>query len=150
MQDKFSLAFDFVDRAETLDLEKRLGLDTNPWRAYPRVIASYHYLKQPDILQQFLATCRLPETGSPSGQLPWDLLVVDEAHNLTPAHFGNDSDLAKMLRQISPYFEHRLFLSATPHNGYNRPPDLSAVYFSNSILFGFSRVLRLMKSWSKR
>jgi len=30
MHDKFSLAFDFVDRAETLDLEKRLGLDTNP------------------------------------------------------------------------------------------------------------------------
>lgn len=120
MQDKFSLGFDVIDRAETLDLQKRLGLDTNPWRAYPRVIASYHYLKQPDILQQFLATCRQPETGSPSAQLPWDLLIVDEAHNLTPAHFGKDSDLALMLRRISPHFEHRLFLSATPHNGYTR------------------------------
>jgi superfamily II DNA or RNA helicase len=120
MQDKFSLGFDVIDRAETLDLQKRLGLDTNPWRAYPRVIASYHYLKQPDILQQFLATCRQPETGTPSAQLPWDLLVVDEAHNLTPAHFGSDSDLALMLRRISPHFEHRLFLTATPHNGYTR------------------------------
>jgi SNF2 family DNA or RNA helicase len=35
MQDKFSLGFDVIDRAETLDLQKRLGLDTNPWRAYP-------------------------------------------------------------------------------------------------------------------
>lgn len=120
MQDKFSLSFDVVDRAETLDLQKRLGLDTNPWRAYPRAIASYHYLKQQDILQQFLATCRQPENGAPSAQLPWDLLIVDEAHNLTPAHFGKDSDLAQMLRQISRHFEHRIFLSATPHNGYTR------------------------------
>jgi SNF2 family DNA or RNA helicase len=118
MEDKFSLGFDVIDRAETLDLQKRLGIDTNPRRAYPRVIASYHYLKQQDILNQFQATCQ--QTGPASAQLPWDLLIVDEAHNLTPAHFGDDSDLARMLRIISPQFEHRLFLSATPHNGYTR------------------------------
>lgn len=37
-----------------------------------------------------------------------------------PSNFGQDSDLAEMLRLIAPYFEHKLFLSATPHNGHTR------------------------------
>jgi len=37
-----------------------------------------------------------------------------------PSNFGEDSDLAKMLRLLTPYFEHRLFLTATPHNGHTR------------------------------
>ena len=117
MQDKFALAFDIVDRDQTHALRKNLGLDASPWRTYPRAITSYHYLKQPDVLEAFLAACRVPE-GSP--HLPWDLLIVDEAHNLAPAPFGEDSELTRMLRTLSPYFEHRLFLSATPHNGWTR------------------------------
>jgi superfamily II DNA or RNA helicase len=35
-----------------------------------------------------------------TAQLPWDLLIVDEAHNLMPSNFGDDSDLTKMLRSI--------------------------------------------------
>jgi len=37
-----------------------------------------------------------------------------------PANFGGDSELCKMLRQLTPYFEHKLFLTATPHNGHTR------------------------------
>lgn len=117
MKVKFSLSFDVVDRAETHALQKRLGLDANPWRTFPRIITSYHYLRQPDVLEQFRAACAQPEG---SAQLPWDLLIVDEAHNLMPSNFGEDSDLSKMLRAISPWFEHKLFLSATPHNGHTR------------------------------
>jgi ERCC4-related helicase len=118
MRDKFSLSFDVVDRDETHALQARLGLDANPWRTFPRIIASYYYLRQPDVLEQFLAVCRTQAAGA--YQLPWDLLVVDEAHNLMPSSFGDDSDLAKMLRAITPYFEHKLFLTATPHNGHTR------------------------------
>jgi SNF2 family DNA or RNA helicase len=117
MRDKFSLGFDVVDREETHALQKRLGLDANPWRTFPRIVASYHYLKQPDVLERFRAACRQPEGSS---LLPWDLLIVDEAHNLTPSNFGHDSDLCEMLRLISPWFEHKLFLTATPHNGHTR------------------------------
>ncbi|HOT24653.1 MAG TPA: DISARM system SNF2-like helicase DrmD [Thermoleophilia bacterium] len=117
MKEKFSLPFDLVDRAETQALQRRLGMDANPWRAFNRIITSYHYLRQADVLEQFRAACRVPE-GSP--HLPWDLLIVDECHNLMPSPFGEDSDLTKMLRFIAPYFEHRLFLSATPHNGHTR------------------------------
>jgi len=115
--EKFALPFDLVDRAETHALRRRLGMDANPWRSFSRIITSYHYLRQSDVLDQFLAACRTPE-GSP--HLPWDLLIVDECHNLMPSAFGDDSDLCRMLRLVAPQFEHRLFLSATPHNGHTR------------------------------
>jgi len=116
MDEKFSLPFDVVDRQHSLRLQRELGLDANPWRVRERVIASYHYLKQPDVLEQFRSTA---EPGD-DGRLRWDLLIVDEAHNLAPASFGDDSDLAEMLQQIAPWFEHRVFLTATPHNGHTR------------------------------
>jgi superfamily II DNA or RNA helicase len=117
MHDKFSMTFDIVDRSSTHALQRRLGFDANPWRTYPRVITSYHYLKQADVLEQFLSASR-EETSSP--HLPWDLLVVDEAHNLAPTPFGEESDLCRMLQELAPRFEHRLFLTATPHNGHTR------------------------------
>ena len=115
--DKFSQRFEVVDRQGTERLRRRLGMDATPWRSFSRIVASYHYLRQPDVLEQFLAACRTPE-GSP--HLPWDLLIVDECHNLMPSPFGEDSELCRMLRLVAPQFEHRLFLSATPHNGHTR------------------------------
>jgi superfamily II DNA or RNA helicase len=117
MWEKFALAFDVVDREETFALRRRMGIDANPWRAFNRIIASYHYLRQDDVLEQFLAASNPPEGAA---HLPWDLLIVDECHNLMPSPFGEDSDLCRMLRLIAPRFEHRLFLSATPHNGHTR------------------------------
>ena len=115
--EKFALRFEVVDRQGTERLRRGLGMDATPWRSFSRIVASYHYLRQPDVLEQFLAACRTPE-GSP--HLPWDLLIVDECHNLMPSPFGEDSELCRMLRLVAPRFEHRLFLSATPHNGHTR------------------------------
>lgn len=117
MWDKFALPFDLIDRDATTNLRRQLGMDANPWRTFSRSIASYHYLRQPDVLEQFLAASQSPDG---SAHLPWDLLIVDECHNLMPSAFGEDSDLCRMLRLIAPQFEHRLFLSATPHNGHTR------------------------------
>ncbi len=110
MWEKFSLGFDLVDRAETHKLRRNLGTDANPWRSFSRIITSYHYLRQEDVLEEFMSASRTPE-GSP--HLPWDLLIVDECHNLMPSPFGEDSDLCRMLRLLAPQFEHKLFLSAT-------------------------------------
>ena len=117
MHQKFALSLDEVDRETTHEIRKRMGLDANPWRTFQHIVASYYYLRQADVLSDFLAASRTPE-GSP--RLPWDLLIVDEAHNLAPASFGEDSDLCRMLKVISPYFEHKVFLTATPHNGHTR------------------------------
>ena len=114
---KFSLRFEVVGRRETERHRRRFGMDANPWRSFDRIVASYHYLRQSDVLEQFLSACHAPE-GSP--HLPWDLLIVDECHNLMPAPVGEDSQLCRSLKLIAPQFEHRLFLSATPHNGHTR------------------------------
>ncbi|MCA9787459.1 MAG: DISARM system SNF2-like helicase DrmD [Candidatus Cloacimonetes bacterium] len=116
MNEKFALPFEMVDRSQTQKLQRELGVDANPWRTHERIIASYHYLKQPDVLEQFRS---IAEPGC-DGRLRWDLLIVDEAHHLAPASFGTDSDLAQLLQAIAPWFEHRLFLTATPHNGHTR------------------------------
>ena len=117
MWQKFSLPFDLVDRGQTQSLRRSIGMDANPWRSFSRIITSYHYLRQEDVCEQFLAACHTPE-GSP--HLPWDLLIVDECHNLMPSGIGEESDLTRMLRLVAPQFEHRIFLSATPHNGHTR------------------------------
>ena len=117
MAEKFALNFDLVDRPSTIALRQRLGPDANPWRTFSKIIASYHYLKQPDVLEEFRASSQT-QPGSPN--LPWDLLIVDEAHNLAPSPVGEESDLSRALGFATPFFEHKIFLSATPHNGHTR------------------------------
>ena len=115
MSDKFSLNFDVVDRDSTAKMRRKLGPDANPWRTFSRVVTSYHYLKQPDVWEDFRAAS---QTESGNARLSWDLLIVDEAHNLTPAPMGRESELSRMLGQLAPKFEHKIFLTATPHNGH--------------------------------
>ena len=50
------------------------------------------------------------------------MLIVDEVHNCAPAgaggRYARDTLRTKAIRTLAPHCEHRLFLSATPHNGY--------------------------------
>jgi hypothetical protein len=99
MQAKFSLSFDIVDRPETYQLRRRLGMDVNPWRTHQRIIASYHYLKQPDVLADFLAVCQNQRAGSAT--LPWDLIIVMKRTIACLPRAGGDSNLYKMLHDHS-------------------------------------------------
>ena len=50
------------------------------------------------------------------------MLILDEAHNAAPAsasRYAVDSQLTKTVRELAERFEHKLFLSATPHNGHS-------------------------------
>src|SRR5690606_11353464 len=50
------------------------------------------------------------------------LLILDEAHNAAPSSgskYALDSKLTLAIRDLAKRFEHRLFLSATPHNGHS-------------------------------
>ena len=117
MREKFNLEFKILDSAEVLATQRELGMDANPWMVYPKIITSMDYLKQNDVLQRFLVGTQHLLPGD-SAMLPWDLLIVDEAHNFSPSRLSDESNRCSMLRKISNYFEHRLFLTATPHNGY--------------------------------
>ena len=50
------------------------------------------------------------------------LLILDEAHHAAPAsgsRYAVDSQFTRAIRGLADRFEHRLFLSATPHNGHS-------------------------------
>jgi hypothetical protein len=53
---------------------------------------------------------------------PRALLILDEAHHAAPAsgsRYAVDSQFTKAIRGLANRFEHRLLLSATPHNGHS-------------------------------
>ncbi|MFZ5827170.1 MAG: DISARM system SNF2-like helicase DrmD [Bacillota bacterium] len=117
LRSKFNLDFRRMDRSMVEMALREYGADANPWSTFPHLITSMDYLRQPAVLEQFKAATTGMYRGD-SGILPWDLLIVDEAHNFTPNRFHDDSQRTQMLREISAHFEHRIFLTATPHNGF--------------------------------
>jgi hypothetical protein len=48
------------------------------------------------------------------------MLVVDEAHNVAPTvgKYAVESLRTRLVRLLAPHFQHKLFLTATPHDGY--------------------------------
>jgi ERCC4-related helicase len=119
MRDKFGLDFRIVDSALMRDLRRRRGIHVNPWSHFPRLITSIDFLKRERPLRLFRET--LPAPGEPVYPRRYDLLICDEAHNCAPSGAGRyaaDSLRTQALRELAPHFEHKLFLTATPHNGY--------------------------------
>ena len=119
MRDKFGLDFRIVDSELMRDLRRRRGIHVNPWSHFPRLITSIDFLKRERPLRLLRET--LPAPGEPIYPRRYDLLIVDEAHNCAPSgggRFASDSLRTQALRELAPHFEHKLFLTATPHNGY--------------------------------
>jgi len=118
MRSKFSLDFHILDRQEIERLRKEYGIHVNPWNSFPRIITSMDFIKREQPLAVFRESL---QTDRHAGLRDWDLLIVDEAHNCAPAggqNYHRDSDRTKMLAELKGNFEHRLFLTATPHNGF--------------------------------
>jgi SNF2 family DNA or RNA helicase len=119
MESKFQLTFEIIDSAAIQRLRKEYGIHVNPWSSFPRLITSLDFVKREQPLSLFRQSL---QTGQSSLILKdWDLLIIDEAHNVAPAGrktYVKDSDRTKAVREIVEHCEHRLFLTATPHNGY--------------------------------
>lgn len=118
MRDKFHLQFVVLDGAAVQKVQLEHGSDVNPWTVHHRVITSMDFLKQELMLDKFETSAERIRGEVGEGRHPWDLLIVDEAHNVSPKGFGDASQRTQMMRRLTFLFEHRLFLTATPHNGY--------------------------------
>ena len=119
MQSKFGLDFRIVDSALMRELRRRRGIHVNPWTHFPRLITSIDFLKRDHPMR--LMREALPAEGESVYPRRFDLMIVDEAHNVAPSGSGRyavDSLRTQAIRSLVPHFEHRLFLTATPHNGY--------------------------------
>ena len=114
MEARFGLTFTILDRAHVTRMRRERGFAVNPWTTHSRFLVSHRLL--------------IDETYA-SGLRDWlgefaprSLLILDEAHNAAPssgARYAIDSQTTRAVRDIAPRFEHRLFLSATPHNGHS-------------------------------
>lgn len=117
MEQKFGLEFRIMNSKAITEIKREYGINVNPWLAYPRLITSMDFIKMEGRLNEFLKSCEITKSRYIRG---WDLLVVDEAHNAMPQptkKYYRDSDRTKMLCKIGQHFEHKIFLTATPHNG---------------------------------
>jgi len=119
MRDKFGLEFRIVNRELLGQLRRSRGVGANPFAHFPRLIVSIDWLKGE------LGMRLLREVLPPHPEIPrrYDILIVDEVHNCAPAgaggRYARDTLRTAAIRTLAPHCEHRLFLSATPHNGYD-------------------------------
>lgn len=117
MQEKFGLEFRIVDTDYLKALRRNRGIQANPWTSFPRLITSMDWAKAGEGLR--LLKDILPP--HPSYPRKFDILVVDEAHNVAPAaatRYAVESQRTRLVRALVAHFSHHLFLTATPHNGY--------------------------------
>jgi superfamily II DNA or RNA helicase len=119
MRDKFGLEFRIIDSEAISQLRRKRGIHINPWSHFPRLITSIDFLKRERPLRTFRET--LPSGDQPTYPRAYDLMIVDEVHNVAPpgrGKYATDSMRTLAIRSLVPHFEHKMFLSATPHNGY--------------------------------
>jgi len=127
MRDKFGLDFTVVNSDLMAQVRRTHGLHANPFLMYPRVIVSMAWLPQvraQRLLRDVYAQASTPKSAK---RFAFDILVVDEAHHVAPASppaiaggrgYAVDTQRTVAVRQLADKCEHRLFLSATPHNGH--------------------------------
>lgn len=114
LEAKFGLSFEIIDRERIGEMRRLRGYSVNPWSTGSRFIVSHRLLTDEvyaaglrDALGEFRARA---------------LFILDEAHHAAPAagmRYAISSQLTKAVRELGERFEHRLFLTATPHNGHS-------------------------------
>lgn len=114
MESRFGLVFVILDRDYFTRMRRERGFSVNPWSTHSRFLVSQRLL----IDETYASGLR-----DWMGQFcPRSLLILDEAHNVAPSsgsRYAIDSQTTRAIRDLAPRFEHRLFLSATPHNGHS-------------------------------
>lgn len=114
LEERFGLVFEILDRAFLANVRRERGFGVNPWRTHSRFLISHNLLidsTYADPLREWLGD-----------MLPGSLLIIDEAHHAAPSsggRYGIETKFTRAIRDLAPRFEHRLFLSATPHNGHS-------------------------------
>jgi SNF2 family DNA or RNA helicase len=110
LSNRFGLQFEILDKEYIKNVRRERGFSVNPWTTHSRFLVSHNLLI---------------DEGYTSGLRDWlgdfrasTLLIIDEAHHAAPASgqkYAIDSQITTAVRSLAYRFEHRLFLSATPH-----------------------------------
>uniref|UniRef100_UPI0031398C7E hypothetical protein n=2 Tax=Pseudomonas sp. SST3 TaxID=2267882 RepID=UPI0031398C7E len=100
MMEKFGLEFRIVDGTYIKEMRRERGIHANPWTSFPRLITSMDWAKAGDGLRAFRDI--LP--AHVSYPRKFDMLVVDEAHNVAPAASAQYAIESQRTRLIRVYF----------------------------------------------
>lgn len=108
----FQIDAEIISSVHRRVLERRLPPGASPWKHYRFLIASVDYVKREATKHQVL-------------EVPWDLVIVDEAHLVAKPHQTGEKQNVSMERYnfikelaTKKHSKNLLFLTATPHNGY--------------------------------
>ncbi|MDC0674428.1 DISARM system SNF2-like helicase DrmD [Nannocystis radixulma] len=121
MEQRFGLTFVVLDRDYVAACRRERGYGINPWTTHTRFIVSHPLLRDETYAAPLREWLR-PDPGDEQAVTAQSLLILDEAHNAAPAsgaRYAVDSHFTRAIRELAQRFEHRLFLSATPHNGHS-------------------------------
>jgi SNF2 family DNA or RNA helicase len=113
LETRFGLRFTILDRAFLAAVRRERGFAVNPWLTSSRFLVSNRLLVDGTYTAGLFDALREFRPGS--------LLILDEAHHAAPASgrkYTIDSQITRAIRELASKFEHRLFLTATPHNGH--------------------------------
>jgi ERCC4-related helicase len=113
-EERFGLVFEIIDRRYLAKVRKERGFGVNPWRTHSRFLISHNLLIDPTYTDPMFEWLGSMLSGS--------LLILDEAHHAAPSsggRYGIETKFTRAVRDVCGRFEHRLFLSATPHNGHS-------------------------------
>ena len=108
----FQIDAEIISSVHRRVLEQRLPPGASPWKHYRHLITSIDYVKKEPTKHQVL-------------EVPWDLVIVDEAHLAAKPHQTGEKHTVSMERYnfikelaTQKHSKHLMFLTATPHNGY--------------------------------
>jgi len=114
LENRFGLTFEILDKDYMKRIRRERGFGVNPWSTHSRFLVSHRLL-----IDEAYTNPLIDWLGDFRGG---SLLILDEAHHAAPAsgqRYAIDSQFTRAIRDVAPRFEHRLFLSATPHNGHS-------------------------------
>jgi superfamily II DNA or RNA helicase len=102
---RFGIPLVRLDSEGIAKLRLRIPANKNPFEVYHRVIISLDTLKNVGRYQHFLENTR------------WDVVVIDEAHNVAGASVPERHLAHRLARLLSRKTDSMLLTTATPHNG---------------------------------
>ncbi len=102
---RFTIPLVRLDSEGIARLRLRIPAGKNPFEVYRRIIISMDTLKNVARYEHFLKSTR------------WDVVVIDEAHNVAGASIPERNQSYRLARLLSRRADSMLLTTATPHNG---------------------------------
>lgn len=100
---RFSIALTRLDSAGIQRIRREIPANHNPFNYYDRTIISVDTLKRDSEYRHYLEAAW------------WDLIIIDEAHNVS--YKGNRTQSNRLASLLAQRSDALILLTATPHNG---------------------------------